>query len=489
MVWGGGGAGGTILLNNNNYINNLFVDVSGGKGGDLVAPVAAPGNVGPGGGGGGGVIWVKQNALPANLVVTNNGGNAGVIVQAGNINYGTTPGLAGINVFSLNVPFDTVLFKPNIDSVRIKDSSTSCLAFDFNGFGYTNTNPVATWNWYFGDGGTANTQNTAHTYATAGTYLVKLVVTDINGCKDSITRNVISNTLSVNAGTDSSFCGGPVSVQLNGTVTGTGNYSWTPAVYLNNSAVLNPVATVNATTTFYLAVTNTSGCSGQDSVTIHVDATPVVKTLGDTAVCKGSVLMLSTTSGLGSYHWSPGIYVSDSTIANPLFVDTVPRTLIVSGSNGACFASDTINVNIKPLPVVYAGADTIICSAQLVSLSASGASSYSWSPAVFLSNPNIANPVFSGNVSTTYFLTGTGVNGCQGKDTVSINVSNSASLVRPPNKSFCSKESVQLDGYNGSAVQYVWTPATYLNNTGIINPVANPPATTTYIVTIHRYNL
>ena len=481
---GGGGAGGTILLNNNNYINTLFVDVSGGKGGNLVAPVAAPGNVGPGGGGGGGVIWIKQNALPANLTVTNNGGNAGVIVQAGNINYGAAPGLSGINVFSLTIPNDTILFKPNIDSVRIKDSSTSCLAFDFNGFGYTNTNPIATWNWYFGDGGTANTQNTSHTYATAGTYLVKLVVTDINGCKDSITRNVISNAISVNAGTDSSFCDGPVSVQLNGTVSGTGNYSWTPAVFLSNSTISNPIATVNTTTTFYLTVTNASGCSGQDSVTIQVNTAPVVQTLDDTAVCTGSVLILSTTSGLGSYHWSPGIYVNDSTIANPLFIDTVPRTLIVTGNNGTCFSSDTININVKPLPVVYAGPDTAICNAQQFSLSATGAITYTWNPAIFLSNPNIANPVFSGNASTTYFLTGTGANGCEGKDTVSIQVNNSTTLAKPPNKSFCLKESVQLDGNNGNAVHYLWAPSTYLNNNSISNPVANPPATTTYTVTI-----
>lgn len=481
---GGGGGGGTVLMAVNNYIDNSIVTKNGGNGGSVLGNIIAGGKIGPGGGGGGGTLLINKPGLPASLSSNNIGGANGVLVNAGNDPWGASAGSNGVNIFNLVIPVDTVLFKPNIDSVRIKDSSTTCLAFDFNGFGYTNTNPITTWNWYFGDGGTANTQNTAHSYATAGTYLVKLVVTDINGCKDSVTRNVISNTLSVNAGTDSSFCGGPVSVQLNGTVSGTGNYSWTPAVYLNNSTVTNPVATVNTTTTFYFSVSNASGCSGQDSVTIHVDATPVVKTIGDTAVCKGSLLMLSTTPGLGSYHWSPGIYVSDSTIANPLFIDTVPRTLIVTGSNGACFASDTINVNIKSLPVVYAGADTIICSAQLVSLSASGALSYSWSPALFLSNPNIANPVFSGNASTTYFLTGTGANGCQGKDTVSVNVSNSASLVKPPNKSFCSKESVQLDGNNGNAVQYLWAPTTYLNNPAIINPVANPPATTTYTVKV-----
>ena len=42
--------------------------------------------------------------------------------------------------------------------------------------------------WYFSDGQTANSQNTSHTYTVAGLYSPKVVYTDINGCKDSITH-------------------------------------------------------------------------------------------------------------------------------------------------------------------------------------------------------------------------------------------------------------------------------------------------------------
>ncbi len=481
---GGGGAGGTVLMAVNNYIDNATVNRDGGKGGSVLGNILAGGRIGPGGGGGGGTLFINNPSLPAAITSTSLGGANGVLVNSGNESWGATAGTAGLNVFNLVLAIDTVLFKPNIDSVRIKDSTTSCLAFDFKGFGYTNTNPIASWNWYFGDGGTANTQSTSHTYATAGTFTVRLVVTDINGCKDSITRNVVSNTISVNAGSDSSFCGGPVTVQLQSTVTGTGNFSWTPAAYLNNNTLSNPTATINATTIFYLTVTNSSGCTGKDSVTIYVGVAPVLQTLNDTAVCKGSTLVLTTTTGFNTYHWSPGIYVNDSTIANPFFIDTITRTLIITGSIGTCSSADTIIVTVKSLPVVNAGSDTVICGTQTVTLSASGASLYSWSPAIFLSNTNTANPVFSGNVSATYFLTGTGANGCKGKDTVSINVNNPNSLVQPRNKTFCSKETVSLDGGNGNTVQYLWSPPTWLSNSTIINPIANPPASTTYTVKI-----
>jgi len=47
--------------------------------------------------------------------------------------------------------------------------------------------PVA-WTWYFGDGGTANTQDPVHTYTGGDSvYSVKLVITDAYGCSDSVT--------------------------------------------------------------------------------------------------------------------------------------------------------------------------------------------------------------------------------------------------------------------------------------------------------------
>lgn len=50
----------------------------------------------------------------------------------------------------------------------------------------TTVDPIASWHWDFGDGGTASQMNTQHTYTTAGTFTVKLVYTTTGGCKDSV---------------------------------------------------------------------------------------------------------------------------------------------------------------------------------------------------------------------------------------------------------------------------------------------------------------
>lgn len=484
---GGGGAGGTVLLSINQLNDNSVVEVKGGRGSDVIGgPIAAAGRIGPGGGGGGGLTFVKGAALPANLTVTNTGGANGVMTQDANNPWGATPGAAGINLFNLVLPVDNVLFTPNIDSVRIKDSLLNCNGFDFKGLAYVNTNPISTWFWDFGDGNTANTQNTSHAYGAAGTYTVKLVVTDINGCKDSVTKPVTALPgIVADAGQDTAYCSnGTITHTLQGS--GVGTYSWTPAIYLNNPNIANPVATISVTTKFYLTVSGASACNSIDSVTITINPLPVVQTLGDTSICQNDLLVLTSTPGLSIYQWSPGRLVNDSTIASPTYTGNGSGTLIVTGTNGfGCFAKDTINVNVKPLPNVRSIPDSNICSFNpSIILTTTGAQTYSWSPAIFLSNPNIASPVFTGNQSQTYYVTGTAANGCKAKDTVNIVVNAPGLFQAPPDKTMCVNTSVQLDGNNGPAMEYLWSPATWLTNPTIINPVANPPATTVYSVTI-----
>ncbi len=188
---GGGGAAGTILLQSNNIANSIPIEAKGGNGGNLVIyNTSGAGRIGPGGGGGGGSVWLTQNTLPGTINTSLAGGANGVIFQDNNNAWGATSGQAGNTFFNLKVPIDTILFKPNIDSVAINETPAACKAFDFKGFALTITNAIQLWQWNFGDNSGANTQNSSHTYSTAGNYTVKLIVTDINGCKDSVSKQI-----------------------------------------------------------------------------------------------------------------------------------------------------------------------------------------------------------------------------------------------------------------------------------------------------------
>ena len=68
---GGGGAGGAILTDVLEYVDDLIVEVKGGKGGDCFLSADS---TGPGGGGGAGVYWYNQESLPAKVTSDRNFG-------------------------------------------------------------------------------------------------------------------------------------------------------------------------------------------------------------------------------------------------------------------------------------------------------------------------------------------------------------------------------------------------------------------------------
>jgi Zn-dependent metalloprotease len=61
---------------------------------------------------------------------------------------------------------------------------------------------ATSWDWDFGDLSTSSSQNPSHTYASAGTYTVTLIVTNSFGCTDTITQTVTVIALGVQAGVD-----------------------------------------------------------------------------------------------------------------------------------------------------------------------------------------------------------------------------------------------------------------------------------------------
>ncbi len=317
---GGGGAGGTVLLGINQYIDNTKTEAKGGNGANMTGTtIPAAGKIGPGGGGGGGGIFLSNAIFPVNLITNVTGGPGGVLTQDANNPYGTTPGSNGVSFNNLIIPVDITPFTKNIDSVRIRDSAIGCSTFDFKGLAYTNTNPIISWQWSFGDGNTASTQNTLHSYSSSGTYLVKLVVTDINGCKDSISRNIISGTppdFDFNYQTD--VCN-PLSIQFTGIGSDIQNPYWAFGDGATATGIINPVH-LYATTGNYIVRYSVSNGSCTDTISKTINISLINDNIiltQDTTICAGSTKQLLTTSSLG-FCWSPVTYLNNPNSANPI---------------------------------------------------------------------------------------------------------------------------------------------------------------------------
>lgn len=97
---------------------------------------------------------------------------------------------------------------------------------------------------------------------------------------------------------------------------------------------------------------------------------------------------------------------------------TGPDAIIVSGcrdTSQSAFAGYAI-------PLVNAGADISICKGTPRSLVATGAASYSCTPASGLSCTQCASPDASPLQETNYIITGTSAQGCINKDFVKVTV-------------------------------------------------------------------
>jgi len=122
--------------------------------------------------------------------------------------------------------------------------------------------------WDFGDGTTSTLQNPKRVFSTPGTFIVKLVVSSPAFCSDSLSRFItVYKTVKPTASADASISKG-IGYQLKGS--GGLTYSWTPAEFLSNSFITNPIADIDVATEFILETTDINGCTGRDSIFLTV---------------------------------------------------------------------------------------------------------------------------------------------------------------------------------------------------------------------------
>ncbi len=222
-------------------------------------------------------------------------------------------------------------------------------------------------------------------------------------------------------------------------------------------------------------------------ITLTVNPIPTVTTSGDVTLCTGDGITFTATGGT-SYLWT-GPNNFSSTLQNPSIPSVTTAnagtyTLMVTSSSG-CSASASLNVTVGAYPAATISPATTICEGTGTTLTATGGTTYQWSPATGLSGTTIANPVANPTVTTTYTVkvydaTAT----CPAINSVKITV-----LAKPvANAGFDKKitqgQAVTLNGTaKGDNVTYYWTPVTGLSSSTILNPVATPADNITY--TLH----
>ncbi|HNT71284.1 MAG TPA: hypothetical protein PKI83_06480, partial [Bacteroidales bacterium] len=237
-------------------------------------------------------------------------------------------------------------------------------------------------------------------------------------CSMTITYMAPASCVSCNAtaGPTSTICQGE-SVQL--TATGGVTYSWSPTTGLSNPNISNPIASPSSTTTYTVTTTDSQGCTASASVLITVTPSPsLTVTASPQNICVGQNSIL-TANGASTYSWSTGASTASITVT-----PTNTTTYSVTGYNGSCSSSATVVVNVSTnLNVTINANPPSVCIGGTSVLTASGASTYSWS-----TGGSTASITVTPTATTTYTVTGSSGVGCSNTATVTVSVSSSPTI-------------------------------------------------------------
>ncbi len=271
---------------------------------------------------------------------------------------------------------------------------------------------ISNWDWNFGDASTSSIQNPSHTYASCGTFNTKLIVTNMEGCKDSVAKTTSVNCVPVaNFGVanvcltqpmifndSSSFSGGSVTA-----------WSWNfgDGTPLSTSQHTTHLFSLPGTYSVSLIASNNFGC--KDTVTKNVIVYPLPNAqFSAVDVCDGNNVLFNDSSDIpagnmiSSWSWNFGdgsplfsgqIVTGGHLYANP---GTYTSKLTVV-SNFGCIDSVTEAIIVHSNPVVDFN-NTSVCNNNAtqfndITILASGSiSSWEWNfgdttTTVFTQNP------------------------------------------------------------------------------------------------------
>ncbi|QLH46271.1 MAG: hypothetical protein HWD58_11950 [Bacteroidota bacterium] len=242
-----------------------------------------------------------------------------------------------------------------------------------------------------------------------------------------------------------------------------------PATGLSATNIAQPTANPTSTTTYTVTVTGSNGCTATATVTINVNKTvPTADAGADKNLnCTTTSTTIGTAGVVGnSYSWSPATGLSSTTVAQPTAnpIATTTYTVTVTNSASGCTATDVVIVNVNTTPpTANAGLDkTLNCtttSTQIGSAAIAG-NTYSWSPSNGLSATNVAQPMASPSMTTSYTVTVTGSNGCTASDVVLVTIDAGVPTADAgPDKTVnCTTSSVTIGTQAIPGYTYSWLP-------------------------------
>lgn len=401
----------------------------------------------------------------------------GVVYQSvcagcgGNSDFPTTANAYSSENNSTNCNNAVFKFDPQfpLTTANFEVTSFSCdPEITFNNLSLGNNN---TYLWDFGDGQTSTDLNPTHTYQSEGIFNVTLYTNDPISCNliDSITKPIEIRFNLLLEADDITVCN-EENVQITGNAIPGFNYQWYPDQNLldanNVSTAFLPPQAGDYT---YFLVGTFENCQDTLIQNIFVENDIVAAFTAPTVSCFNTVDFVNQTVSdnpfTSLWQFGDGQTSTQQQLSNTYAsLGTFTVTLTITDSL-SCNISDTASIELTLRENIYLELDTQdICLGDSILLSAPSEQGfdYSWSPTLYLQDPNIANTMAYPQDTITYIRTGTAYN-CFDTVIQTIRVSD-VNLSYTPLVEYCSNQTYLIASTNDDT-DLLWSSSpTFINS-------------------------
>jgi gliding motility-associated-like protein len=232
---------------------------------------------------------------------------------------------------------------------------------------------------------------------------------------DTVTVKVFPKNVTTISATSQLCAGDSVVLTANGP-----GVSWTWATGQTSQVIV-----IYAAGSYVVNTVDANGCKGDATIDINVYY-PVSISTRDTLICEGWLAPIRVNvapAGNYTYNWNPQTGLSNAYVANPIANPALSTQYTVAVANGPCVTTDTLNVDVLPLPkVTVTPRYSEIFYGESVTLTAVSNYPITWVPYDYLSCVNCYITTATPEKNMTYHAIAVNELGCQSMDTARIEI-------------------------------------------------------------------